>query len=620
MNSALLLIDLQNDYLRAPGLQPAAGQLIENVGRLVHAARKRWIPVIHVWTTIRREDDRRMPHWKRADKWLCVEGTEGHATPPALSPLPAETVIHKTHFSAFQDGSLDQTLKKSNVGELILAGVHLHGCVRATALDAYQHGYHVSIVEDAVGSDDPLHAASTRRWIETRCARFVALGSFVDPRIEPKSEPASGAWLAKESFAGWSARPLGDRVAILRNLRDTLQARSSSLAFQMAVEIGKPITHANAEISRALDLIDAVCARAGEPPQVRCAAGSTIRYRPVGAIAVITPFNNPVAIPVGKIVPALFYGNTVVWKPAPAGAAIARRVIEALHEAGVPNGVVTLAAGDRDAATALMNDPNIDAVTITGGAEAGFAAQDICARRHIPLQAELGGNNGAIVWSDCDIENAARQIAEGAFGFAGQRCTANRRAIVDERCYDRFVERLQAATAALVCGDPLDPRTQVGPMISVAAHDRVAALVERARTDSESVCTPRGSSPPLMDAFFPPTIVRCDDSSREIVQEETFGPVLVVQRAANWDHAIQLCNGVRQGLVAALFSKSKDLRDRFLATAQAGILKLNVSTVDANAEAPFGGWKASGIGPPEHGPSDREFYTRTQTVYEAERP
>jgi acyl-CoA reductase-like NAD-dependent aldehyde dehydrogenase len=257
-----------------------------------------------------------------------------------------------------------------------------------------------------------------------------------------------------------------------------------------------------------------------------------------------------------------------------------------------------------------------DAVTISGSLKAGRAAQEICAARYIPLQAELGGNNASIVWRDADLGAAAASIAEGAFAFAGQRCTANRRAIVDSSVYDVFVDQLVLASRCLVWGDPTDEKTQIGPLISSASRYRVKAVIDRARAAAFQVISLSEKSDGARgNAWLEPTIVCCDDPDAEIVQEETFGPVLVVQRAEDWDEAILLCNGVKQGLAAAIFTTSPKRIEDFLQRIRAGILKINCSTANAAVDLPFGGWKASGIGPAEHGPANREFFTRMQSLY-----
>jgi acyl-CoA reductase-like NAD-dependent aldehyde dehydrogenase len=262
-------------------------------------------------------------------------------------------------------------------------------------------------------------------------------------------------------------------------------------------------------------------------------------------------------------------------------------------------------------------------VTISGSSSAGWAAQEACARRRIPLQAELGGNNSSVVWTGADLPRAAREIARGAFSFAGQRCTANRRAVVEATLYDELLERVTAAAKELAWGDPLDPATDVGPVISADARDRVERSLELASASGARVLRPHApgaEASGLRDgAYCAPAIVRGAAHESEIVQEETFGPVLVVEAARTFEEALALADGVRQGLVSALFAgggaAGEELRGRFLASAKAGILKWNGRRRTPDAAAPFGGWKASGIGPPEHGAGDLEFYGRLQALY-----
>jgi nicotinamidase-related amidase len=176
MKPALLLIDLQNDFLGAKGLEPAAGMVVERAHRVLDCARKSSVPVIHVWTTVHapgQDLDTRMPHWKRANKWSCVAGTTGHETPLELRALTDETIVHKRFFSAFESGALDEVLKARGIDTLILAGVHEHGCIRAAVLDAYARGFRVLVAEDAIGSDDALHSAITKRYLEQRAAQYL---------------------------------------------------------------------------------------------------------------------------------------------------------------------------------------------------------------------------------------------------------------------------------------------------------------------------------------------------------------------------------------------------------------------------------------------------------------
>jgi alpha-ketoglutaric semialdehyde dehydrogenase len=666
MKPLLLLVDLQQDYLAARGLSPPAGELIDSAAWLLAGARSRGIPVAHAVTSIDPGRDERMPHWKALGRRICVQGTAGHECPFPLTPAPGEPVVRKTDFSAFSTPELDRVLASFACDTLILAGVHLHGCVRATAIDAYARRLDVWIAEDATGSDDPLHAAMTLRYLESRAVCFLPVGTILgrlsaEPDVAPGTEerlpaavisgqslsgrrtpvmvlvsprqrhqrlfavPLAGAAVAADAAAAarraqrsWAKYPIEERAGILGRLADALERDTVTLAQRMACEVGKPVGMGEAEVLRAAELVQATAAQT-EPEARRCGPGSLARRRPVGVVAAVTPWNNPISIPIGKIAPALLYGNAVVWKPAPAATRIALALLRLLQEAGVPDGVVNLVAGGRATACAVLAAPDVSAASLSGSSRTGFAAQEICSGRRIPLQAELGGNNASIVWDGTDPASTARLVAHGAFAFAGQRCTANRRAIVSRRLCDRFLDELVGALRGIRWGDPSKPETEAGPLISEEACRRVAAIVSRASAGQARVQTYDDNSvfDSLREAgtYHPPVIVVGPDSGSEIVQEETFGPVLVVQPADDFDGALELLNGVPQGLVASLLGGSALERSRFLDEAEAGIVKIDRATSDADALAPFGGWKASGVGPPEHGAADREFFTREQAVY-----
>jgi len=639
MTATLLLVDFQNDFLSSPGLEPAAGAVTERAAALLAGFRALGAPVVHVWTTVRREPESlmpRMPHWQRAGKWACVEGTAGHAPPAALAPRPGEPVVHKQFFNAFStdepnelERRLAETFEEDGPERIVIAGLHLHACVRETVLGAYEKGFEVIVAEDAVASEEPLHAVETRRWLEARAAAFRPVAEILTemaPRDSRGSQNGragsdrvtAAVQAARRGFEETRDLPVAARAELLARLGSVLAAETEPLARQMAAEVGKPVCLGRAEVARSIVLLEAAAAQAAaldsEIPTIQDGRG--YRRRPVGVVAAVTPWNNPLAIPLGKIAPAVTFGNTVVWKPAPAGTGVAVRLVELMARAGWPAGWVELVTGGREVVERLAGAAEVDAVTLSGSPAAGRTVAGLCVRRYVPLQLELGGNNGAIIASDADLDDAARQVVDGAFAFAGQRCTANRRVIVDASTYSAFLDRLQAATAVFPWGDPFEETTRMGPLISAASRERVVAILERATAAGATVLSPWSrKAPKAGGAWHPPVIVTCDEPLAEIVQEETFGPVLVVQRAEGWEHALALLNGVRQGLAAALFSRSEEKRRDFLARARAGILKIGESTADAAADLPFGGWKASGFGPPEHGPGNRDFYTRLQAIY-----
>jgi acyl-CoA reductase-like NAD-dependent aldehyde dehydrogenase len=650
MKPALLLVDLQGDHLATLQLHPSAEALVARAAVLLDVCRERRVPVIHIWTTIHRDDDRRLPHWEKNHRWHCVAGTVGHQTPAPLQPLANETVIHKSGFNGFAGGELDAALKKINCDTVVIAGLHLHTCVRTAAAESLERGLQVFIPDDAVASNDPVYAAGTRRWLAERNVEFVSTNEILtrldgnapselihhSPRetgkilfeipIAGANEVAAATLSAQSAWKIWRRSNLSLRCEILEKFAGRLEAAAPDLARQMAVEIGKPISHGLEEVQRAAGNIrDVIRRAAGLEFQKREPAG-LVRHEPLGVIALISPWNNPVAIPAGKIAPALIYGNTVVWKPAPAATKISELILKLLREAGVPDSTVQISTGDHTTAQKLAADENVNAVTITSSAQAGFAIQEICARRFLPLQAELSGNNAAIVWDDADLPQAAAQIVWGAFGFAGQRCTANRRAIVSAAKFENFWRELKIAAEKLNWGDPLEKSTDIGPVIHAGKRAEQATLIQAAQNSGaahrfEFLFESRAKESWVKaGAYAQPVIVCCDDLNHALVQEEMMSPLLVVQRAENFEHALKLCNGVRHGLVAALFSDAIELQEKFLAEAQAGILKLNTATAGVDTSLPFGGWKMSGLGPPEHGEGDRLFYTRMQAVYGAEKP
>lgn len=666
MKPALLLVDVQNDYLARPGLHPGADRLIAEISTLLGAFRSASLPVLHVRTLIAADGADSMPHWRRQGIRQCVRGTPGAMPPQSLAAAEGEEVVDKSFFSGFESGRLDALLRALGTDTLVVAGLYTHGCIRATVTDAYQKGYAVIVAADGIASADPQHALASRQWLEERAAQFLANAAILSaiglaPPIagaDGGGEPmpaghAAGIWMdapelpiwnhfdpcrsnrvlarvpladatlidravagARRAGPAWAATPAAERALLLNAWAQVLGQNREAWAGVLARQLGKPITDAREEMDRAVahvriaaQLVDTIEESHGKALRTRhCARG---------VVAVITPWNNPVALPVAKIASALAFGNTVVWKPALPAPAVARAIVASLAAAGIPPALLSLVFGDAGTAKTLIAHPGVAAVTLTGSQRAGSDAVLLCARRGTPLQAELGGNNAAIVTADADLDAAARALAASAFGFAGQRCTATRRIIVEESVRERFTEILLREIAGLRVGDPLDPETRVGPLLSTERREEVRTAVEAALTTGGGhlLCgggVPRGYE---QGSWYLPTLVDNLAPDAALVQQETFGPVAVIQAAKGYDEAIRLCNGVSQGLVASFFSADAVLRRRFLADAEAGILRLNPFSFPVAADAAFGGWKSSGMGPPEHGRWDREFFARPQAIY-----
>lgn len=622
MRTCLISIDLQRAFLDDPALEPAAGSVLAGAAAWLERFRDGGLPVVHVRTTLPRDGGSALPHWDERRRLDFAPGAAGWRFAREAEPREGEGIVEKTRYSGFESGSLRDLLGELGVQEVVVIGIHLHGCVRSTALDASAAGLRVDIGVDATASNDPAHAAATRRWMGARGFRFRALDDGEATRTPEVGQPAAAAARAAAGFLAWSAEPTERRVALLEPLARLLRGESDRLAELMAREVGKPMQEGLAEIGYAIDLVEQSLARVSDERLVT--PDGEARRAPHGPVLLVTPWNNPIAIPIGKIVPALALGNTVVWKPSP----LAGDASDALHDLigglSLPNGALERVDGGAREVESLVAGGCIRAVSLTGSLEAGRALQHLCAARMIPLQAELGGNNAAIVCGDADIERAAGEIATAAFSFAGQRCTATRRAIVLREAYEAFVEALRARLEDLRPGDPRFEATGFGPVVSPGAAVRIERTLARAAAEGAAVWRPRWAGEDSFaemrgaHPFVAPALVEDAPPRSEVVGEETFGPVLVLIPAATLDAAIASANEVPQGLAASIHTRSPEAIARFTRDVRAGVLEVNRSTAGASASLPFGGVGLSSVGAPEHGPGDVEFYTRWQAIYTRE--
>jgi alpha-ketoglutaric semialdehyde dehydrogenase len=663
VRACLILVDLQHDFLTRAGLVPSPDSIIANVSKLLAAWRLADLPVAHVRTLVHADRDDRMPHWKAKHVWACVDSTPGAMAPPALAPIPGELVLDKTYFSPFLNPQLDAFL--SPRAELcVVAGLYTHACVRATVLDAYQRGYAVWVASDAVASNDPLHAYLSRDYLVKRACQFIPV-SDIASRLGLRtsiSAPlsttlptvyAGGRWQVSDSphswtqhnpsdwsqtlstfalgieadvdratcLAGarqpkWSRESWATRACRLRVWTETLRQRREQIIALLMLEIGKPRRDAESEFQYMFGLLHATANRPSTEQPELLAQGVHLRRHPLGVVGLITPWNNPLAIPIGKLAPALLHGNTVLWKPALPAPDLVMLILETLAEAGFPEDCVNVVLGDAATGQALVAHSGIAALSFTGSMASGRQIAALCVAQGKAIQAELGGNNGVVISAHCDLEAAAADLAVTAFSFAGQRCTAPRRLIVERDQYDIFLEHLLQQVGNLRLGLPPDAGTQIGPMISLERRSIIAAQIKDSLNQGGRVLL-GGQIPKSFEhgCWFEPTVVAPGSHRDRIVREESFGPIVTVQRADDFDAAIELCNDVPQGLVASLYSTDLEQQRQFLRTAKAGVLRLNDVRSGIHPDAPFGGWKASGIGIPEHGRWDTEFYSRPQAVY-----
>jgi aldehyde dehydrogenase (NAD+) len=419
---------------------------------------------------------------------------------------------------------------------------------------------------------------------------------------------------AINAFKDWREEPAMVRGQCLTRVADELEQRTDELARLTVREVGKPIREALAEVARVVAILryyaQLILTPDGQTyPASTPRAWLLARHYPLGVCALITPWNFPVAIPAWKLVPAIAYGNAVVLKPAHAATAVALLLLEIVAR-HLPDGVVQVSPGGSETGSALLDHPEVAAVSFTGSLEVGRVVAQQAASRGARFQGEMGGQNASVVLSDADLDRAARTVAYAAMGYAGQKCTATSRVIIESGVYEAMRDRLVAAVQELEVVDPERDSTIVGPLISDQAR---ASALEAVRRGGGRVLT--GGAPLDHDGFYlAPTLVEVSDPRSPIVQEEVFAPVTAILRAQSADDALRLANDVRYGLVAAVFTSDLDRALDLTNQLQVGLIRINAPTTGVDYHAPFGGSRASSLGPREQGLAAREFYTETRTI------
>jgi aldehyde dehydrogenase (NAD+) len=387
-------------------------------------------------------------------------------------------------------------------------------------------------------------------------------------------------------------------------------------------EEGKPRAEALGEVLRAADVFDYFGSAAAHPsgivlPSLRPGVTAVTERRPVGVVAVITPFNFPAFVPAMKIAPALLAGNAVIWKPAPAASGTGTFIVDMLVEAGlVPQAVTYLTGSRASLGEALVGHEGVDAVTFTGSTQVGLAIGRAAARTHARVLQEMGGNNALVVMGDCDLDRAVRHTVDSVFGGTGQRCTSAGKVLVDRAVASQFLDGLVEAARALRVGDGMDPDTQLGPLVDTRACERVRAAVADAVDKGARVVfapdDPAYSGLPG-DCFLGPYVVAEVRPGMTLFDEETFGPVASVTTFDTLDEAIALSADASYGLTASIHTNDLGAADRFMREVSTGVVNVNLPTSGVEPHLPFGGVSLSGSPHRELGPAALDFFTTEQT-------
>jgi aldehyde dehydrogenase (NAD+) len=426
---------------------------------------------------------------------------------------------------------------------------------------------------------------------------------------------------AQRAARAWARTPAPQRAEVLVRAAALVAERATEIARMLTREEGKATRDARGEVLRAAAILRYHAGEGTQPigdvfsSAVENTMIHTVR-EPLGPIAVITPWNFPIAIPAWKIAPALAYGNTVVWKPAEIASGTAALLVGCLDDAGLPAGVLNLVTGrGREIGDAIVGDPRARAVTFTGSNAVGRGIAARAAESGIKAQLELGGKNPSVVLADADLDRAVGCITRSAMWSTGQRCTATSRAIVVDEVYDEVVDRLVAAAAALVVADPLDEGTDLGPVASRSQFDTVTDYLAVAKAEGLKCVLGGDAGDPENGFFVPPTIYADVDPASRIAVEEVFGPVVAVIRARDPEHALALANDTEYGLSASVFTTDLSTALRATRELEAGVVHVNGESAGAEPHVPFGGVKASSTGSREQGKAAAEFFTETKTIY-----
>ena len=420
----------------------------------------------------------------------------------------------------------------------------------------------------------------------------------------------------------WWAAGIQKRHDVLMAIGTELMARADEIGRLLSREEGKPLAEGKGEVYRAGQFFTYFAAEVlrqhGDLAEsVRPGIEIDVRREPVGVVAIISPWNFPVATPAWKIAPALAFGNAVVWKPANVTPASAVALTEIIARQDIPKGLFNLVSGPgRDVGQRLVESDQVDAISFTGSVSVGRGIAAAAIMNMTKVQMEMGSKNPLIVMDDADLDLAVVHAAGSAFGGTGQKCTAASRLIVHASVHDAFVEKLVAAAKALKVGHALEDGTQIGPVVSEGQLAQNLGYIETGKSEgAELLCGGERLERATDGYYMAPAVFANTRNDMQINREEMFAPITCVQKTDSYAEALALANDTQFGLTAGIMTRSLSRASHFRANMRAGCVMVNLPTAGTDYHVPFGGRGASSYGPREQGSYAAEFYTTVKTAY-----
>jgi aldehyde dehydrogenase (NAD+) len=437
-----------------------------------------------------------------------------------------------------------------------------------------------------------------------------------------KDDTLNAIAAAKAAFPAWSRSGILERHGILKKAADEILARKDELGRLLSREEGKTLAEGIGETIRAAQIFDffaGECLRLGGEmvPSVRPNIGVEVTREAVGVVGIITPWNFPIAIPAWKIAPALAWGNTIVFKPADLVPGCSWAIVDILHRAGLPKGVLNLVMGKGSVVgQAILDSKDVNAITFTGSVGTGKRVAEASVAAGRKFQLEMGGKNPFVVLDDADLGIAVEAAVNGAFFSTGQRCTASSRLIVTEGIHDKFVAAMTERLKGLIIDDALKQGTHIGPVVDESQLRQDTDYIEIGRQEGAKLAF--GGELLKRDTpgfYLQPALFTEATNQMRISREEIFGPVAAVIRVKTYDEALAVANDTPFGLSAGIATTSLKHATHFKRNAEAGMVMVNLPTAGVDFHVPFGGRKGSSYGPREQGRYAAEFYSSVKTAY-----